>query len=157
LAGEGLKIGRSHGCGCRRRAAERGTTGGETAANKGPAPSPRAAGPGDLPRGRLSHLGTSFGLGPDSRCRVADLHAPVWGIALGWRRQGENEIEREEEGGKREKNCSGGNADAWSTPEGERRSREEANVFVNAHEPTHLVTASAEVTYLISMSSGPTL
>jgi len=65
---------------------------------------PGLPGPGDLSRGRLSHLGTSFGLGPDSRCRVADLHAPVLGIALGWRRQGENEIEREEE--KREKNCS---------------------------------------------------
>lgn len=86
LAGEGLKIGRSQGCGCRRRAAERGEKQRRTRARH---QSPRAAGPGDLPRGRPSHLGASSGLGPDSRCRVADLHAPVWGIALGWRRQGE--------------------------------------------------------------------
>lgn len=86
LAGEGLKIGRSQGCGCRRRTAERGEKQRRTRARH---QSPRAAGPGDLPRGRPSHLGASSGLGPDSRCRVADLHTPVWGIALGWRRQGE--------------------------------------------------------------------
>lgn len=88
LAGEGLKIGRSQGA--RHQA-------------------PGLPGQGIFPRGRFSHLGASYGLGPDSRCRVADLHAPVWGIALGWRRQGgkgENETERKEREKKREKNRS---------------------------------------------------
>lgn len=112
LAGEGLKIGRSQGSGCRRRAAERGEKQRRTRARH---QAPRAAGPGDLPRGKLSHLGASYGLGPDSRCRVADLHAPVWGIALGWRRQGgrgKMRLSGKEKKGRRTAARARGNADA---------------------------------------------